>query len=180
MWYPPTETAAAASEPITLEQAKTHLRVFHEDDDEYITSLISVARQACEAYCAAYWAERAIEIYADSFCDLAYFPVTPVKSIDEVSYTDTGGVSAEVSNTVYEFQADASRFVTKSGQSWPAVLFGSRVKVAATVGDEVPAPVLQAMKLKIGDLYERRESVPDTDVSTFDNLLTNHRFYGAP
>lgn len=180
MWYPPTETAPPASEPITLEQAKAHLRVFHEDDDEYIWSLISVARQACEAYCAAYWAERAIEIYADNFCDLAYFPVAPIKSIDEVSYTDTSGVAAEVSDAVYEFQADASRFVVKYGQAWPPTHFGTRVKVTAIVGDKVPAPVLQAMKLKVGDLYERRESVPDTDVSTFDHLLINHRFYGAP
>lgn len=179
MWYPPTETAPPSAEPITLEQAKAHLRVFHDDDDDYIESLIVVARQACEAYCSAYWAERAVEICADQFADLSHFPVTPVKTIVGIGYVDTNGSAATVDAAVYEFQVDASRFFLKPGQSWPAVQTGSRIKITATVGDNVPAPVVQAMKLKVGDLYERRESQPDADVSTFDHLLLNYRFYGA-
>lgn len=178
MWYPPTEMAPPAAEPVTVEEAKAHLRVFHEDDDEYIEQLIVVARQACEVYCSAYWAERVVEINADWFCDLSRFPITPVKTIASVGYVDLDGAEAVVDAAVYEFQADAGRFVLKSGQSWPSVQNGSRVKVTATVGKGAPAPVLQAMKLKIGDLYEHRESVPDTDVSTFDHLLSNYRYYG--
>ncbi len=37
-------------EPITLDQAKTHLRVYHNEDDEYITSLISAARVYAENF----------------------------------------------------------------------------------------------------------------------------------
>lgn len=179
MWYPPTETAPPAAEPITLEEAKKHLRVFHDDDDEYIESLIVVARQACEAYCSAYWAERAIEINADGFGDLSKLPVVPVKTIVGIGYVDSDGADATVDASVYEFQADVGRLVLKRGEQWPATAYGPRIKVTATVGDNVPAPVVQAMKLKVGDLYERRESEPDADVSTFDHLLANYRFYGA-
>lgn len=37
-------------EQITLAEAKTHLRVLHDDDDTYIATLISAARQYAEGY----------------------------------------------------------------------------------------------------------------------------------
>ena len=36
------------AEPVTLELAKQHLRVDFDDDDGYITGLITAARQYCE------------------------------------------------------------------------------------------------------------------------------------
>jgi uncharacterized phiE125 gp8 family phage protein len=39
----------AGVEPITLNEAKAHLRVFGTDDDGYITSLIAAARQSAES-----------------------------------------------------------------------------------------------------------------------------------
>lgn len=41
-------TVQPTSEPITLSQAKRHLRVDWADDDAYITDLITAARQWCE------------------------------------------------------------------------------------------------------------------------------------
>src|SRR5690242_5035242 len=41
-------TVQPASEPITISQAKRHLRVDWGDDDAYITDLITAARQWCE------------------------------------------------------------------------------------------------------------------------------------
>ena len=38
------------TEPITLAEAKSHLRVTFEDDDSYITALITAARQYAENY----------------------------------------------------------------------------------------------------------------------------------
>lgn len=38
------------AEPITLVEAKSHLRVIFDDDDSYITALISAARQYAEQY----------------------------------------------------------------------------------------------------------------------------------
>ena len=38
------------TEPITLEEAKSHLRIYHNEDDDYITALISVARDYAEKF----------------------------------------------------------------------------------------------------------------------------------
>lgn len=45
-------------EPVTLEQAKTHLRVEHDDEDDYILSLISAAREYAENFTGRLLAER--------------------------------------------------------------------------------------------------------------------------
>ena len=45
-------------EPVTLEEAKKHLRVEIEDDDSYIGTLISVAREYAEKYQNRLIAER--------------------------------------------------------------------------------------------------------------------------
>ncbi len=36
---------------ITLEEAKTHLRIEHDEEDEYLTGLIRQAQAAAEDYC---------------------------------------------------------------------------------------------------------------------------------
>lgn len=48
-------------EPVTLEEAKAHLRVEFDDDDTYITALISAAREYVESFQNRYIAERQYE-----------------------------------------------------------------------------------------------------------------------
>ena len=46
---PSIQTSPPATEPVSLAEAKAHLRVTHNDDDAYITTLIKTARQGIEA-----------------------------------------------------------------------------------------------------------------------------------
>ena len=62
------DAANAVTEPITLAQAKAHLRVEDTNDDTYITTLISVARSACENYLGYMLARNsAVNFYLDQF-----------------------------------------------------------------------------------------------------------------
>lgn len=60
-------TSAPAGEPITLAEAKLHLRVDVTDDDALITSLISAARMAAETICRRAFVTQSWKVVIDQF-----------------------------------------------------------------------------------------------------------------
>lgn len=177
MWYPPTETAPE-SEPVSVDEAKRHLRVFHDDDNEYIESVISTARDHVEKYCGARWTEVELVANCDDWCDLEFLPFSPVAALTSIAYTNADGAPATVDSSVYEFRADARSVVLKPGKAWPARQQGSRVSVTLNAGTgNVPPAVKHAILLRVEDFYEHRGSEEDSKWSSFDSLLSNYRFY---
>lgn len=61
-----------AIEPITLSEAKTHLRVDFTDDDTLITTLIIVARQAVEEFLGRALITQTWQVFYDRFPDFFY------------------------------------------------------------------------------------------------------------
>ncbi len=45
---PLIQTTPPAAEPLSLAEAKAHLRITHSNDDAYIDKLVTAARRACE------------------------------------------------------------------------------------------------------------------------------------
>ena len=43
---------------VTLEEVKTHLRIQHNEEDEYLSSLIAQAQTAAEDYCRVQFSEE--------------------------------------------------------------------------------------------------------------------------
>lgn len=178
MWYPATIATPPDAEPVTLAEAKAHLRVFHDDDNDYIGSLISTARDHAEKYCGATWAAVETSANCDDWCDLAYLPFAPITAVSAIAYVDTAGVGAVVDAAVYEFRADARAIVLKPGQRWPSKQQGSRIALSAEVGaTSAPPAVKHAILLRVEDFYEHRGSEEDSKWSVFDSLLSNYRFY---
>ncbi len=58
---------APTVEPVTLAQAKNHLRVDITDDDDYIAELVSGAREACEVFCGRSFAIKSYMQTLDAF-----------------------------------------------------------------------------------------------------------------
>lgn len=175
MWQKPA-IPSPTTEPVTLEQAKRQCRIFHDDDDGYLSDLIPVARSHVEKYCGALFAEREVELVADDWADLVLLPITPVVDVAAVTYTDMDGVDQTVGEGVYEvINGGLSPLY---GQNWPAKRYGSRIIVAAMVGYADADPVARhAMLLLISDMYARREPEPAVERTNLDDLLANHREY---
>jgi uncharacterized phiE125 gp8 family phage protein len=193
MWYPPTVTTPPAAEPVTLEQAKMHLRCDDRDgegvliarpDDDLISSIIEAARDHVEKYCNARWAEQTLVCQCDSFSDFARLPEGPLKSVTSVGYVDAAGDTQTLDAAIYEARKGGLEpsIGLQSGRSWPVTRPGSRITLTAVFGGDVPKAVRQAILLFVGAWYENREeSVIGTITSqlpasvTVDALLCNYR-----
>jgi hypothetical protein len=63
------------NEPVTLEEAKLHLRIDNTDDDTLITALITTARRWAEDYCDRTFFQSQYTMFMDSFYGAIGSPV---------------------------------------------------------------------------------------------------------
>jgi len=189
---------APTEEPVSLAEAKAHLRVDISDDDALIGAMIVAARQEAEAACRRAFVSQQWKLLLDRFpapgmnvSSATWYgpqwgnspgPLTtlapegttgyeilltqpPLISIDSVKYIDVDGTQQTMASTDYKVDSvtEPARLVPAYGKSWP----GTRneinaVEVTFTCGYGAPSAVPEAikawMKLRIGAMYENRES----------------------
>ena len=167
-----------AAEPVSLAEAKAHLRVDTSDDDALITSLIVAARQWCEgyqnrAYVTQTWDLVLDDWPADPCPDRVRVPLPPLQSVASLKYTDADGVQATMPATDYlvDVASQPGRLVLAYGKVWPTVTLrpAAAIEVRFTAGYglavAVPETVKQAIKLLVGHLYEHREATSVDELS---------------
>ena len=161
-------TTAPAAEPISLAEAKAHLRIDADDEDALIASLIAAARMFVErtlgvALITQDWSYF-LDFWPRSTC--VTLPVLPVQAVDAVTLHDAqGGASVlDAESYAVDVLSTPARLVLKSAA--PAVvtreLNAFEIAFAAGYGDEasdVPAPIRQALTLLVAHWFERREPV---------------------
>ena len=177
-----------ASEPLTLDEAKLHLRVDGTDEDSLITSLIVAARQGAEHLTGRALMPQTLELALDEFSDKIKLPRPPFVSVTSVTYVDLMGdtQTLDASGFVIDDHSEPARIVRPYGVFWPftrcqpnAVLirYQAGYAHAATVPDEIKSWML----LRVGMLYANRESVATgvsvTSVPYVDRLLDAYRVY---
>lgn len=155
------------SEPITLDALKLHLRITGSAEDTLLQELLAACRREVEevtgrALVTQTW-ELALDGWPRAFCEL---PRGPLQSITSVTYYGAD-------QTLHTLAADQYHAVTQTTPGWfewaPGVsaptLSVDRVLrvfvryVAGYAVGEVPAPLVQAILLLCGHLYEHREAV---------------------
>lgn len=184
---------AAASEPVTLEEARAHLRVTHTEDDSYIVGLIALAREHCEEQLNKPVGSQTFRAYYPCF-DVLVIPAGDVTAVSAVKYYPLdGGAAVTVSSSVYWVDLMARPAVIRLvyGQEWPTADLreSSAVEVTFTAGSAATVSVKHAMKLLIGHWYEHREEVIVTGdrmmasaitlPRAVDSLLVNQRSSGV-
>ncbi|KVF09654.1 hypothetical protein WJ05_17680 [Burkholderia vietnamiensis] len=70
-------TQAPAEEPVTLEEAKLHLRVIDSSEDTLISLLISAARVHAENVCRRVFVTQKWDLFLDAFPFYTYYGVIP-------------------------------------------------------------------------------------------------------
>lgn len=184
MWYPAAITAAAASEPVTLDEVKAQSRIETTDEDTYLGGLIAAARAHVESYCGLRIITQTVAAKCDSFADLETLPIAPVASVSSVTYVDPAGATQTLSASVYEVRADGltASIVLKYGQAWPSIQDGSRITVTAICGTATaPAEIKHAILMLTAHWFNNREAVGQNNTApvpmAVEALLANWRRY---
>lgn len=164
-------------QPITLEEAKMHLHVDHDEENDLIEQLIASATDFVSGrngYTGRVLLPQTWRVFFEGFCDSMILPLPPLINIDSVQYRDTSGNYQTLSDSVYSVN-DASEpacMILNSGQSFPSTgTAWDAVKIEFTAGympadvnsptdprSGVPAAIKAAIKLIVGDLYQNREA----------------------
>lgn len=165
--YKPVRTAAPAATPVSLDEAKAHLRVDGSDEDALITGLINAATAHLDGWSGVLGRALVTQTWSqtyDAFTNPLRLPM-PAASVTSVTYVDADGVTATVASDQYVLRADAlgSLVEPAHGATWPTPRSQSgAVAVVFTCGTaaaDVPAAIKAAILLMIGDLYASREAV---------------------
>ncbi len=167
-----TRATPPAVEPVTLTEAKIHLRVDTDTDDAYISTLITAAREWCEQYVDRTLVQTQWTMRLDSFpyeIELPRPPIAASGTATAVTLTYTLGddSTATLSTTAYRVDRNSTPGVVRQlrAGTWPANLDDyNAVSVTwwagyGSDGSSVPAAIRHAMLMLIGHWYESRSSV---------------------
>ena len=172
-----------AGEPISLAEAKQHLRVDGCDDDLLIGSLITAARQAAETITGRQLMTARWRLVLDAFpgpllmhagsgssfslpAHAILLAKCPVQSVVSVEYLDMNGTTQVLpaSDYVLDAACEPARLSPVFGKTWPPTLpqIGA-VTVTFDAGygsaSEVPEGLKSWIKLRVGSLYGHREEM---------------------
>src|SRR3954464_12356175 len=146
-------------EPITLTEAKDHLRVYSSADDSTIPRLISAARARVETFTRRALISQSWRLTLDRFPCIwtpdtglytsrpawnvprqdvqeIHLPKNPVISVDKVSYlTDPDGAEVEITDFQADFASEPARVLPAANSYWPVARCAlNAVKVEFTCG----------------------------------------------
>lgn len=159
--------SGTVTEPLTLSEAKAHLRVDGTDDDLYIAALITTCRRQLEAHTSRTIASQTLTLRLDGFpSDAIQIRKPPVTAVSSVQYVDTAG-DTQTWNSSY-WQASLTReppiIVPAYSQVWPTTRDQpDAVTVTCTAGfSTVPDDYKHALLLLLSHLYFHREAASET------------------
>jgi len=182
---PARRIATTADEPLSLYEAKAHLRAADcDDEDDLIAALIATARQALEDRLQRALVPSTWRLSLPGFGAALELPMPPTVSVQAVRYWDAAGAQQTLDPAQYMLDAVAepAQLVPAPGTAWPATQERpNAVEVDYTAGyTELPAPLRSWMLLAIGDLYTRRErsaEKPAVPQDFADGLLDPYRIF---
>ncbi len=188
----PILITAPAETPVSLDEAKAHLRVDFDDDDTLIKALIQAATQHLDGWTGVLGRALVTQTWRQEFQTLSLcglrLPLGPVASLESVTYIDAAGTTQALAADQYSLLTDCLGpiVIPLAGASWPATARRPNAVaityIAGTAVADVPAPIKWAILLIIGNLYANREAIADKALAALpmavDALLAPYRRVG--
>ncbi len=160
-----------AAEPVTLQEAKDHLRLTTADEDQLVQGLIKAAREQVEAFTRRALLPQTWDLFLDAFPseNEILLPMPPLQSVASLTYTDKDGAQTvwDAGNYLVNKNKEPGRLVLAYGKSWPTVTLspssGIAVRFVAGYKDvaSVPESAKLAIKTLVAHAFENRESMAE-------------------
>lgn len=174
-----------SSEPVTLDEARKHLRVDGTDEDEMILSWITAARQYCEAYTKRSFGVQSYRWKIECFPSDRYLvvPKSPLLAVSSITYLDVDGVSQTLSTSDYFLNIDSTpgMIYLDHDAEWPSTYNQPDAVTVLFTAGSAPSMVKTAIKMLVADFYQNRETkivgVSATENKTIDRLLAPLTLY---
>lgn len=151
-------------EPVTLDEARAHLRLDVSDEDGLLTALLTAARAVLEAETRRAFITQGWRLVLDAWPGATVaLPLAPVSAVTAVTLNDADGPRI-VATSLYEtaLDGDSPRLTPLAGWPQPTRRVGG-IAIDFTAGyggaDTVPAPLKQAILLLAAHWFENREPV---------------------
>lgn len=162
-----------ATEPLSLAEVRTFLRIDGADEDSLLDELIATSRMLAEEVTGKSMITQSWKIaYDDCAPAEVMLPYGPVQSITSVKSIDEDGNETVVAATSYHLNAAKDTLVFESVPS------GHRVEIVVVTGfgnaaTDVPSSIRQGMLVHVANLYEHRDSMNPPLVAQM--LYASHR-----
>lgn len=159
--------------PVSVQEAKLHCRIIADmndvdpyPEDDLIESLISAATLDAEHLMGRAVMPQKWQVTLDAFAASIDLQRPPVTAIESIQYVDAAGILRTLPDTEYQFVGASdytARVVPAYGKAWPDTRSQPEaVRVVFSCGyadaTSVPALIKTWIKLRIGALYENRET----------------------
>ncbi|WP_420411280.1 head-tail connector protein [Roseibium sp.] len=176
-----------ATEPVTVEEMRAHLRLNGSDEDNSLAGFLKAARSHIEQSTRRALISQTWRLYLDGWPGgrIVRLPVCPVLSVDQITVYDTDGNASQLATD--DWQLDRSvqpeRVKIKLGAGLPVnQLMAAEIDFTAGYGAtaaDIPEEFRQAVRLLAGHWFEHREAGSDLAVASLpqglDRLLSTAR-----
>lgn len=160
-------------EPVSIEEAKTHVRVLTTDFDSELTDMIKRARAIAEEYTGLSIPSQTIGMYFDTIPQDGIILIrrAPVISVTSVEYYDEDNELQQVGNTDYieDLVSRPARldFINKPSPKKRVNAVLITFVAGWPTASVIPAPIKQAILMIVASFFENRGDeghrvIPDT------------------
>lgn len=162
-------TSGPATEPVSVAEAKAHLRIDGDAEDVLLASLVITSRLHIEAALGLALITQGWKLLLDRYPDdgAIVLPLTPVAGVTSFSVATGDGARQLLRPAAYEIDLASrpARIVRAVAGFWPPpATRSSGIEVAFTAGygaqpTDVPEPIRRAILLLVAHWYEHRDPI---------------------
>lgn len=150
---------------VSTADLKEHLRITFSNDDNYISTLAIAAQETVEKFCNIFLLDTELNQYGFTISDVEILFKSPILSTN-TPVLSVNQSASWVAQTGVEFITKAKpprMYLNNTSIDTPDTNITQKYKVNYRVGydsvNDIPAALIQAIKIIVADMYENRQSV---------------------